>query len=262
MGQQLIYKANALVEASYRLSLYEQRIVLACIAQVRRDSPLTDKHMYTVNAQEVAKETGVGVKTVYRHLKTAAERLYRREVTLHSGPNGSETRKAKLTRWVQTIEYRDDEGAVALRFGTDMVPYLSELSAQFTRYALVDVSKMTSAHAIRLYELMCKWRGVGKWEVPVDWLREMLSLEGRYDRIPDLKRWVIEPSVKQINEHSPLKVKWSQRKTGRRVTHLIFNIEDTEAEKRRVTKKEIEAAARPGEEYEDVRRRLKAERNA
>jgi len=33
-----IYKSNALVEASYRLSVYEQRIVLACIALDLRDA--------------------------------------------------------------------------------------------------------------------------------------------------------------------------------------------------------------------------------
>jgi len=46
-----VYKANALVEASYRLSLYEQRVVLACIAQVRRDEPLTDQKLYRISAQ-------------------------------------------------------------------------------------------------------------------------------------------------------------------------------------------------------------------
>jgi len=260
MGQPLVYKANALVQASYRLSLYEQRVVLACISQVRRDEPLTDQHMYTVSAQEIAAETGVGLKTAYRHLKTAAERLYRREVTLHEAPNGRDSDKAKLTRWVQTIEYRDDEGTVALRFGTDMVPYLSQLTQQFTRYALADVSKMTSAHAIRLYELLCQWRDTGQREVSVAWLREVLQLEGRYDRIPDLKRWVIEPAVKQINEHSPMTVAWSQRKTGRRVTHLTFTFETKESKARRSryrpTQAEIKAAARPGETEHQVRERL------
>ncbi|KAE9623957.1 replication initiation protein, partial [Parasedimentitalea maritima] len=53
-----IYKANALVEASYRLSLYEQRIILACISQVRRDEPLTDQKLYTISAQQISEMTG------------------------------------------------------------------------------------------------------------------------------------------------------------------------------------------------------------
>ncbi|MFV1944070.1 replication initiation protein [Pseudomonas luteola] len=38
-----------------------------------------------------------------------------------------------------------------------------------------------------------------------------------------LKRRVIDPAVAQINEYSPLILTWDQRKTGRKVTHLIFD---------------------------------------
>ena len=217
-----IYKANALVEASYRLSLYEQRIILACISQVRRDEPLTDQKLYTISAQQISEMTGTRLGTAYQNLKAASERLFDRRVTLHEAPNGQGSTRVKLTRWVQTVEYRDTEGTVALRFGTDMVPYLSQLTEQFTRYALADVAKMSSAHAIRLYELLAQWRGSGKREVTLEWLREALQLEDRYTNIRDLKRWVIKPAIEQINEHSPLWVTWDQRKTGRRVSHLVF----------------------------------------
>jgi plasmid replication initiation protein len=287
MQNALVYKANALVEASYRLSLYEQRIILGCIAQVRRDAPLTDQQLYTVSAQQIAKDTGVGLKTAYRHLREASERLFERRVTLHEPPNGKSGGKVRLTRWVQTVEYREDEGMVALRFGTDMVPYLSQLSAQFTRYALEDVVKMTSAHAIRLYELLCQWRDVGEREMELSWFRKALQLEDRYDNIRDLKRRVIEPAVEQINELSPMWVKWSQRKTGRRVSHLVFTFGEKAQEGANKPRKGkakgktgskaqngsqsgsgavhgiprslIEAKARPGESYEAAAQRLHEE---
>ncbi|NKN34711.1 replication initiation protein [Marichromatium bheemlicum] len=272
-----VYKANALVEASYRLSLYEQRIILACIAQVRRDCPLTDQQLYTVSVQQIADMAGITAARAYQYLKTASERLYRREVTLREPPNGQSGGRVRLTRWVQTVEYRETEGMIALRFGTDMVPYLSQLTEQFTRYALVDVAKMTSAHAIRLYELLCQWRNSGERVVAVDWLRQALQLEERYGSIRDLKRWVIEPAAAQINEHSPLWVKWDQRKTGRRVTHLVFTFGEKDqqpAKKPRKPRKRkaeqaatagsiygipravIERKAKPGESYEDAALRL------
>lgn len=58
MNTPQVYKSNALIEASYRLSVYEQRIILGCIAQVRRDEPLTDQRLYTVSAQQIAKDAG------------------------------------------------------------------------------------------------------------------------------------------------------------------------------------------------------------
>lgn len=270
MQSALIYKANALVEASYRLSLYEQRIVLACIAQVRRDEPLTDQRLYTVSAQQIADMAGVGLKTSYRHLKEASERLFDRRVTLHEAPNGKGCPEVHLTRWVQEIVYKEDQGIVALRFSQPMVPYLSQLSAQFTRYALKDVAKMTSAHAIRLYELLAQWRSAGERVVSLEWLRDALQLGEHYPNIRDLKRRVIVPAVEQINEHSPLWCKWDQRKTGRRVSHLTFTFGEKVSNKPQKSHKEkpkdnsqgsaiygvpvavIEAKARPGESYEDT----------
>lgn len=279
-----VYKANALVEASYRLSLYEQRIILACISQVRRDEPLTDQKLYTISAQQISEMTGTRLGTAYQNLKAASERLFDRRVTLHEAPNGQGSTRVKLTRWVQTVEYRDTEGTVALRFGTDMVPYLSQLTEQFTRYALADVAKMSSAHAIRLYELLAQWRGTGKREVTLEWLREALQLEDRYTNIRDLKRWVIKPAIEQINEHSPLWVKWDQRKTGRRVSHLVFTFGEKPQKTSQKPRKRkgkantsgkaesasgsiygipmavINAHARPGESSDDAAHRILEER--
>ena len=223
MEDKQVCKSNALVEASYRLSLYEQRIILACIAQVRRDAPLTDAELYSVSAQQIAEMTGTRLATAYQNLKAASERLFERRVTLHKAPNGGGSTKARITRWVQTVSYQDAEGTVALRFGTDIIPYLNQLTEQFTRYALADVAKMTSAYAIRLYELLAQWRSEGERVVEISWLREALQLEDKFKPIGDLKRWVIEPAVAQVNELSPLWVKWDQRKTGRKVTHIVFH---------------------------------------
>lgn len=223
MASPQVYKSNALVEAQYRLTIAEQRIMLACISQVRRDQSLTDEVLYSVSAAEIAVMSHTSTKQAYRELAKAALRLKRREVRLIQGPNGQgHKRKVMVTGWVQTIIYVEDEGRVELRFTKDMLPYLTLLTEQFTRYALADVAQMTSAHGIRLYELLSQWRSAGEREVEINWFRQTLQLEDKYPAIKDLKRRVIEPAIEQINELSPLWVKWEQRKTGRRVSHLKF----------------------------------------
>lgn len=265
----LIYKSNALVEACYRLSVVEQRIMLACIAQVRRDEPITDEVLYTVTAQQIAEMSGTSSKQAYRELHGAALRLKRREVRLTQEPNGQgRKRKVMVTGWVQTIIYVESEGRIELRFTKDMLPYLSELTQQFTKYALADVAKMTSAYAIRLYELLIQWDGIGKREVSVEQLRDFLQLEDRHSLMGDLRRWVIEPAIEQINEHSPLQVSYEQRKTGRKVTHLTFKFGPKKALKKApekalkaapktMTEMELSRLARPGESREQALRRLK-----
>lgn len=292
MNQQLqslpIYKSNALVEASYRLTPAEQRIMLAAIARVRRDEPIieiTDEVLYSVSVADYADLVGTESHSVYKELADAALRLKRREVWIKQEPNGKGKRpRTLITGWVQSIVYIESEGRVELRFTKDMLPYLTQLSTNFTRYALADVAKMTSAHAIRLYELLCQWRSKGEQEWPIERLREAFQLGDKYPAIKDFKRRVIEPAVEQINELSPLWVTWDQRKTGRRVSHLVFTFGEKAPGKPQKPRKGktrpkagakheggsgalygiprtvIEAQARPGESYGDAALRIREER--
>lgn len=261
---QMIYKSNALVEAAYRLSVQEQRIILACIAQVRRDEPVTDEIMYSVTAEAIASMAGVPIESSYTQLKEAALRLKRREVRLTHEPNGNgKKRRTIITGWVQTIVYCDGEGRVELRFSKDMLPYLTELTRQFTKYALADVVKMSSPHAIRLYELLVQWDLEGKREIEIDQLRTWLQLEARYPLMADFRRWVIEPSIEQINQHSPLQVSWSQRKTGRKISHLLFEFFPKQSIKKSkrikvkpITETELSQLALPGETKDQALQRL------
>lgn len=261
----MVYKSNALIEAAYRLSVQEQRIVLACISQVRRDEPVTDEVMYSVTAEEIATMAGVAIESSYTQLKEAALRLKRREVRLTQEPNGRDQKPSiMITGWVQTIVYREGEGRVELRFTKDMLPYLTELTKQFTKYALADVAKMDSTHAIRLYELLMQWDSIGQREIGIDQLRAWFQLEDRYPSIKDFKKWVLEPAVEQINEHSPLAVNWSQQKTGRKVTHLVFDftlksLDRPPKRKPKLSDVEIAKLARPGESWEAARTRLQSQ---
>ena len=216
-----VVKSNHIIEASYRLSLIEQRIILSAISQVNRGSPVTDEVLYSVAATDFARITGMSLGDSYKELKDAALRLKRREVRVTQEPDGKGKTKVMITGWVQTIIYVEGEGRIELRFSKDMLPYLTDLQREFTRYSLADVAKMSSVYGVRLYKLLVQQPG-GRREIALSDLRNWLQLEGRYQSIKDLKARVILPAVEQINEHSPLAVRWDQRKTGRRVTHLVF----------------------------------------
>lgn len=272
----LVYKSNSLVEASYRLSVTEQRLILACISQVRRDEAVTDEVMYSVSAKNIAALSETDEKTAYRDLREAALRLMNRKVRIEKETNSNAHRKeVLLCSWVQSIKYVEAEGRVCLRFNKDMLPYLSTLTEQFTKYRLKAVAKMSSAYAIRLYELLAQWRDKGKREVELEWLRNALQLGDKYPAIKDLKKWVIEPAVAQINQHSDIKVSYSQRKTGRAVTHLQFIFAPQQAKPEPkpkparqpkaslpLTREYIEKHARPGESWEEARSRLSQKKPA
>lgn len=261
-----ICKSNALIEAGYRLSLGEHKILLGCIAQVRRNEPISADRFYEITALEVAERSGITRQAAYMELKQAADTLFERYVTVHIGPDGHPPIIRKF-RWVQAIEYVKDSGLVRLQFSSLILPYLAELTERFTIYPIKDISKLTSVHAIRLYELLVQWKGFGEREVELDWLRKSFMIEDSYKSISDLKKYVVDIAVRQINDYTPLNLSWSQRKTGRKVTHLQFTfgpkeaIPSTSKPKKRsvITKAEAEKLALAGETYEQLYQRLDSE---
>lgn len=281
----LIVKSNALIEASHNLSLAETKLILTAITQVRRDEAVSDDVRYIVTANALADMGGFKANHEYRALKQASAKLWEQTMRITEYPNGKGARpRVLLTRWVQSILYREDEGAVEIRFAKDVLPYLSQLSSEFSQYRLQNIAGMTSSYGVRLYELLVQWQGRGERELDIDWLRRTMQLENKYPSIRDLKRRVIEPAVKDVNQHSDLSVTWGQRKTGRKVTHLQFkfhpknqkespcvqekNRGHLDEEKLTPDKKRygypiyvLENSARPGESYEQVAQRLRAKRS-
>lgn len=217
--KELVVKSNQVIEASYQLSSTEQRIVLAAISKINRAEDITDDVIYRVTVTDL-QNLGIHEKTAYRDLKDGVNRLYDRSINLMIND------ESLKMRWIQSIRFLESKSVVGIRFSKEILPFISNLSREFTKYALSDISGMSSAYAIRIYELLSQYRSIGKREISIESLRKMLELEKRYPLFADLKRWVIDTAVNQINEHSPLQVTYEQIKTGRKVTHIQFTFKE------------------------------------
>ena len=209
----LVVKSNQVIEASYTLTTIEQRLILSAIAQIPKGEPVTDEVIYTVSVADLQK-FGANETTAYRDLKESVSRLFDRSIVLRSSDRTSRT------RWVQKIDFMDSRGVIGIRFSKDILPFLSNLSTEFTKYLASDIIGVTSTYAIRLYELLVQYQSIGKREISVVDLRWMFELQNKYPVWADLKRWVIDQAVKEINEFSPLSVTYETKKTGRKITSI------------------------------------------
>ncbi|KZA75786.1 Replication initiation protein [Acinetobacter baumannii] len=214
-----VVKSNQVIEASYQLSAVEQRIVLAAISRIPKNQPITDDELYPVSVDEL-KQLDVHEKTAYRDLKEGINRLYERSINL------SIDDKSIKMRWVQEIQFLDSQSVIGIRFSKPILPFISNLSREFTKYALSDIAGINSGYGIRIYELLVQYRQIGKREISVESLRTMLELGKKYPLFADFKKRVIDTAIDQINEYSPLKVTYEQKKTGRKVTHIIFSFKE------------------------------------
>ena len=262
--QVVVVKSNKLVEASYRLDLIEQRIILYAIVEARETQQGLSDGFVTLEAKRFAAMFEMDESNTYGQLKEAMDTLFGRHIVVHDIHPESGFARVSKVRWISTASYIDGAGAVQLRFATDLLPYITRLETEFTSYRLEKIGRMTSVHAVRMYELLVQYLNIGKREFGISQLKETLGMEGRYKAIKDFKKDVLDVAVSQINEHSDIRVSYTQRKTGRTVTHLIFDIKlepkpnQVKRKGRNLSDAEIEeqGLARRGETWEAARARL------
>lgn len=217
----LIVKSNQVIEASYTLSTLEQRLVLSAIAQVPKGEEITDAVLYPITLEDVVK-LGGDAKIFNRDLKEALNRLYDRSIVLR------DMDESTSFRWIQ--QKRETKGGeFSIRFSAPILPFLSNLKTEFTKYLESDIVGMSSPYAIRFYELMMQYRSIGKREISLEDLRWMFQLQDKYPVWADLKRWVIDQATKEINQYSPYKLTVESKKTGRKITSIVLKFQDKKA---------------------------------
>ena len=264
--KEMVVKSNRLVEASYRLTLVEQQIILFAICRAREEQKgLSPDTPVTIAALDFANMFGTNETKVYGQLKEAMLTLYKRDVRICDTNPKSGKPRITNTRWISAASYIDGDGEIQIIFAPLMIPFITRLESEFTQYRLEKIGKLSSVHAVRLYELLLQYLGLGAREFEILRLKESLGLENEYSDVIDFKKRVIDSSVKQINAHTDIATSYTQRKTGRTVTHLTFKIDAKEAASKAVkqpslTRAYVEKHARAGESWETARERLRAER--
>jgi plasmid replication initiation protein len=220
----LVVKDNALINASYNLDLVEQRLILLAIVEARGSGRgINANDPLEVHAESYVNQFNVARQTAYQALKDACKDLFARQFSYQEINKRGKVENV-LSRWVSEIRYIDDEATVKLIFAPAIVPLITRLEEQFTKYELQQISELSSAYAVRLYELLIAWRSTG--QTPVIELAEFRQkigvLDDEYTRMGNFKDRVLNLAIAQINEHTDIKVKCEQHKKGRNISGFSF----------------------------------------
>ena len=230
---ELIVKDNALMNASYNLDLVEQRLILLAILEARESGKgINANDPLTVHAESYINQFGVHRTTAYQALKDACKDLFARQFSYQEK---RERGRANITsRWVSQIAYIDETGTVEVIFAPAVVPLITRLEEQFTKYDIEQISGLSSAYAVRLYELLICWRTTGKTPIIdlTEFRKRIGVLDTEYQRMDVFKRGVLELALKQVNEHTDITATYEQHKKGRTITGFSFKFKQ---------KKKIEA---------------------
>ena len=235
MKNNLIVKSNQVVEAGYELTTNEQRLVLLGISRIPKGENIDATAGYEITAQEFAEAYNIHPKTAYRELKEATSRLYERSIVIRTEKQTMKVRWANMivtdNPYFPDVLADENWKRVIIFFSPQIVPYLANLKANFTQYLQSDISNVSGAYTIRFYELICQYRNIGKREISIADLRFMLNLYDKYPLFYDLKKRVIEPAIKEINEKTPMQISYEQKKKGKTVVAILLKFKEKPQEK-------------------------------
>lgn len=230
----IVAKRNDMLQkARFNLTVQEQKVILYAVAQIKPDD--TDITEYTFEIRDFFDIMGWD-KESYSDFKKMLKGLSDKSWWVPVVKDGEVW--DSVVRWFTTARSNKRSGKVTVEFHKDMMPYLIELSKQYTltgqrysQYKLKYILAMQSKFSPRLYELLKSYENNTSWFFHIDELHKLLSdsdKEGNptipkgWKNFAIFKRDVLEPAVAEINKYTDLKVVYKTETAGRKIVKVHF----------------------------------------
>ena len=222
MENDIIVKSNDIVEASYRLTLQEQKIILYMASQIKKE----DENFKPINLNISDFKNLLEIKnnSQYKEIQNITKKLRKRDLII------KQNKTTLQTGWISSAKYFHGKGYVELRFDPNLKPYLLQLKDRFTKYYLKHVIQMDHSYSIRFYELLKQYESIGYRYFELNELMNTLGIEqDEYKLYADFKKRIIKPvkvefDKKYHNEELDITFEFEEYKKVRKVIGLRFDI--------------------------------------
>jgi plasmid replication initiation protein len=223
MDTGVVVQSNKLIEAHYRqqYTSHEQKMMLWVMTEIHKEDYFSKEYKHktlTISAKEYAERVGIHPKDVYERAKAIGSNLARKIISIDTDEGW------KVFHWIESMEYKN--GEIQVLISPTIIPYIIDLKEQFTAFRLENVLYLNSTHAIKLYQILAQYKKIGERIITVDNLRSMLGVGDVkiYRYFGDIKRRILEISMREINKKTDLSVSFSEIKRSRKVVAVKFKI--------------------------------------
>ena len=224
----LIKKSNDLIESRYNFDIWEMRIFLMLIAQIRREDD--DFRVYRIWYRDVARVFKLNQKRGYAEIRDAIKNLLEKKVYVDVTVDGF--KRKEVYHFIRKLSYLEEgqEGKkgvenqeyIDVKIEEEMKPLLLQLQKSFTAYELGNVINL-GVYAVRIYELLKQYESIGRRTLGFEELKLMFELEDKYPLFSGFFTFVIEPALNEINEFTDIYVEEAEKiKEGKKIVSICF----------------------------------------
>lgn len=146
-----IKKSHELVTARYSFSLTELRLFTLIVSMIKDQDG--DFEVYKIPVKQVIDTFGITNKNFYGEISDLTTSMLKKIITIPIEEDGKQ--KEIKTAIVSSFKYNvDGRGVLEATFHPVLKPYLLSLKNKFLLYDIKNILKISSAHSIRIYELL------------------------------------------------------------------------------------------------------------
>ena len=224
-----IYHPNVILISKQELSLIEKRIFFLIYEQLKPYQGREDYNQ-TIEIEIHNARKKVGEINWKEWIKTHTN-LTSRSYNMIDEKNKNLDGLPYFSR----VTYEENTGILKIKLNVEMNKAWVNLTEGYTKQMLDFCLKLSSSHAVSLYNLVCRY-DKGKI-VTVEWLKAFLDIKGKYPNWYDFKVKVLEIAKKEIDEKTDYILMWTIQQRRRRKVEVLkiwgepkVNIDDPDIE--------------------------------
>lgn len=206
--------SNAFINATYKLSTNEKRLVYMSLDKIIRGKFTRDEYgAYEVDIyhSEFATRFNTGITNAKRDVAVAVKQLITREVVFYlSNESAEEDRNLTSHNWTVGRGQNPKKGLTQIRFNPAIIAIITDKNHGFSDLLKSDISKLSNFNTMRLYDSLCAWKRAGKVRFNVDWIIQRYELPQSYARMSDFRRRILNPAMEEINNNTHLTVSYQE----------------------------------------------------
>lgn len=116
------------------------------------------------------------------------------------------------TRFIPKSKWNKRSETLLLNVDTELIQFLSDLTHGYTTLQIKTALSLGSMYSMKIYEIICKWRGKKKFYISLEDLRFYTNTLDIYPQPYDFKKNVLEIAKKELKENTD--------------TDMVFNYKD------------------------------------
>lgn len=258
-----VVQANDLITSVAKMDKIPLKIFELAVSQIDIENP-PQNNTVSVSKKQLFAFFNATDGNKHTRFKDAILQLHRQALFFISEEKMDKKKKQtySVISPLAKTDWNDYSDNIYIKFTDDIMPYLIDLRANFTQYAILDVMNFRSKYSIIIYKLLnlsynqyeyyadTKLRTKKQLDsyrnpvVPLNELRRITDTQEEYSDFGNFEKRVIGKAIDEINEHTHFNVSYEKMKVGRSIQYIQFFIT-----KKQVAKNEFYKEEQNDEQY-------------